>query len=78
MCSITDVLASAETSSNSNFLDSDNGNDNDNKGGTSFTRLREMQHFYASATTSSKTSHAMMTLLIASPATSFHGHEGND
>jgi hypothetical protein len=45
MCSIADVLASAETSSNSNFLDSDNGNDNDNEGGTSFTRLREMQCF---------------------------------
>jgi hypothetical protein len=45
MCSITDVLASAETSSNSNFLDSDNGNDNDNEGDTSFTGLREMQHF---------------------------------
>jgi hypothetical protein len=43
MRSITDVLASAETSSNSNFLDFDNGNDN--KGGTSFTRLREMQRF---------------------------------
>jgi hypothetical protein len=45
MCSIANVLASAETSSNSNFLNSDNGNDNDNEGGTSFTRLREMQHF---------------------------------
>jgi hypothetical protein len=38
MCSITDVLASAEISSNSDFLDSD-------KGGTGFTRLREMQCF---------------------------------
>jgi hypothetical protein len=37
MHSIADVLASAETSSNSNFLGSDN--DNDNKGGTSFTKL---------------------------------------
>jgi hypothetical protein len=35
----------AETSSNSNFLDSDNDNDNDNEGDTSFTRLQEMQHF---------------------------------
>jgi hypothetical protein len=78
MCSITDVLASAETNSNSNYLDSDNGNDNDNKGGTSFTGLREMQRFYASATTSSTTSHAMTTSLIASTATSFHGHEGNN
>jgi hypothetical protein len=43
MRSIADVLASAETSSSSNFLDSDN--DNDNEGDTSFTRLREMQHF---------------------------------
>jgi hypothetical protein len=43
MRSVTDVLASAETSSNSNFLDSDNNNDN--KGGTRFTRLREMQRF---------------------------------
>jgi hypothetical protein len=43
MRSIADVLVSAETSSNSNFLDSDN--DNDNEGGTSFTRLREMQCF---------------------------------
>jgi hypothetical protein len=43
MRSITDVLAPAETSSNSNFLDSDN--DNDDEGGTSFTRLREMQRF---------------------------------
>jgi hypothetical protein len=34
MCSIADILASAETSSNSN-----NGNDNDNEGGTSFTGL---------------------------------------
>jgi hypothetical protein len=39
MCSITDVLVSAETSSNSNFLDFDNDNDNNNEGGTSFTRL---------------------------------------
>jgi hypothetical protein len=39
MRSIADVLASAKTSSNSNFLD----DDNDNEGGTSFTRLREMQ-----------------------------------
>jgi hypothetical protein len=47
MRSIADVLASVETSSNSNFLDSDNDNDNnnDNEGGTSFTRFREMQHF---------------------------------
>jgi hypothetical protein len=37
MRSIADVLASAETSSNSNFLGSDN--DNDNKGDTNFTRL---------------------------------------
>jgi hypothetical protein len=43
--SIADVLVSAETSSNSNFLDSDNDNDNDNEGGTSFTRLREMKCF---------------------------------
>jgi hypothetical protein len=35
MRSIADVLASTETSSNSNFLDSDN----DNKGGTSFTKI---------------------------------------
>jgi hypothetical protein len=41
--SIADVLASAETSSNSDFLDSNN--DNDNKGDTSFTRLHEMQRF---------------------------------
>jgi hypothetical protein len=39
MRSIADVLASAETSSNSNFLDSDNDNNDDDKGGTSFTRL---------------------------------------
>jgi hypothetical protein len=39
MFSIADIMASAETSSNSNFLDSDNSNDNDNKGSTSFTRL---------------------------------------
>jgi hypothetical protein len=37
MRSITDVLASAETTSDSNFFDSDN--DNDNEGGTSFTRF---------------------------------------
>jgi hypothetical protein len=37
MRSIADVLASAKTSCNSDFLDSDN--DNDDKGGTSFTRL---------------------------------------
>jgi hypothetical protein len=43
MCSIADVLASAETSSNSDFLDSDN--DNDDKGGTDFTRFQEMQRF---------------------------------
>jgi hypothetical protein len=43
MCSIVDILASTETSSNSDFLDSNN--DNDDKGGTSFTRLREMQRF---------------------------------
>jgi hypothetical protein len=43
--SIADVLASAETSSNFDFLNSDN--DNDNKGGTSFTRLHEMQRFFA-------------------------------
>jgi hypothetical protein len=43
MRSIADVLTSAETSSNSDFLDSNN--DNDDKGGTSFTRLREMQRF---------------------------------
>jgi hypothetical protein len=43
MRSITDVLASAEIISNSNFLNSDS--DNDNEGGTSFTRLREMQRF---------------------------------
>jgi hypothetical protein len=36
MRSIADVLASVETSSNS---------DNDDKGGISFTRLREMQRF---------------------------------
>jgi hypothetical protein len=45
MCSIADVLASVERSSNFNFLDSDNSNDNDNEGSTSFTRLREMQRF---------------------------------
>jgi hypothetical protein len=39
MCSITDVLVSAEIGSSSNFLDSDNGNNNDNEGGTSFTGL---------------------------------------
>jgi hypothetical protein len=43
--SIADVLVSAETSSNSNFLDSDNDNDNDNEGSTSFTRLQEMKCF---------------------------------
>jgi hypothetical protein len=43
MRSIADILASVERSSNSDFLDSDN--DNDDKGGTSFTRLREMQSF---------------------------------
>jgi hypothetical protein len=43
MRSIADVLASAETSSNSNFLDSDK--DNNDKGGTDFTMLQEMQHF---------------------------------
>jgi hypothetical protein len=37
MRSIADVLASAETSSNSNFLDSNNNDDDE--GGTSFTRL---------------------------------------
>jgi hypothetical protein len=37
MRSIANVLASAETSSNSNFLDSNNSNDDE--GGTSFTRL---------------------------------------
>jgi hypothetical protein len=45
MHSITDILASAKTSSNSNFLDFDNNNDNDKEGSTSFTRLREMQRF---------------------------------
>jgi hypothetical protein len=43
MHSIADILASAKTSSNSDFLDSDNNTDD--KGGTNFTRLREMQHF---------------------------------
>jgi hypothetical protein len=43
MRSIANVLASAETSSNSYFLDSNNSNDDE--GGTSFTRLREMQRF---------------------------------
>jgi hypothetical protein len=43
MCFVIDILASAETSSNSDFLDSDN--DNDDKGGTSFIGLREMQCF---------------------------------
>jgi hypothetical protein len=43
MRSIAVVLALAETSSNSDFLDSDN--DNNDKGGTGFTRLREMQCF---------------------------------
>jgi hypothetical protein len=43
MRSVTDILASVETSSNSDFLDFDN--DNDDKGGTSFTRLQEMQPF---------------------------------
>jgi hypothetical protein len=37
MCSIANTLTSAETSSNSNFLDSDNNDDDE--GGTSFTRL---------------------------------------
>jgi hypothetical protein len=45
MRSITGVLASVETSSDSNLLDSDSNNDNDNEGGTSFTRLQEMQRF---------------------------------
>jgi hypothetical protein len=45
MCSIADVLALAETNSNSNSLDFDNSNDSNNEGGTSFIRLREMQHF---------------------------------
>jgi hypothetical protein len=45
MRSIADVLASAKTSSNSNFLDSDNNNNNNNEGGTNFPRLREMQCF---------------------------------
>jgi hypothetical protein len=45
MRSITDVLSSAKTISNSNFLDSDNDNDNNNEGGTNFTRLQEMQRF---------------------------------
>jgi hypothetical protein len=45
MRSIAGVLALAKTSSNSNFLDSDNDNENDNEGGTSITRLREMQRF---------------------------------
>jgi hypothetical protein len=75
MRSIADVLASAETSSNFDFLDSDI--DNDDKGGTGFTRLREMQRFLRIMTTLT-TSHAMMTLLIASMATSFHGHKGNN
>jgi hypothetical protein len=43
MHSVADVLESAETRSNCNFLDSDN--DNDDKGGTNFIRLREMQRF---------------------------------
>jgi hypothetical protein len=43
MRSVADVLASTETSSNSDFLDSDN--DNDDKGSTSFIGLREMQRF---------------------------------
>jgi hypothetical protein len=43
MRSVADVLASAKTSSNSDFLDSDN--DNDDKGSTGFTRLQEMQCF---------------------------------
>jgi hypothetical protein len=43
MRSVADVLVSAKTSSNSDFLDSDN--DNDDKGSTSFTRLQEMQCF---------------------------------
>jgi hypothetical protein len=41
MRSIADILGSVEKSSNSNFLDFDNNNE----GSTSFTRLREMQHF---------------------------------
>jgi hypothetical protein len=43
MRSIANVMASAETSSNSDFLDSNK--DNNDKGGTSFTRLQEMQCF---------------------------------
>jgi hypothetical protein len=43
MRSVANVLASAETRSNSDFLDSNN--DNDDKGSTNFTRLQEMQHF---------------------------------
>jgi hypothetical protein len=68
---IADFPALAETSSNSDFLDSDNNNDD--KGGTSFTRLREMQCFLCTTM-----SHAMMTSLITSTATSFHGHKGNN
>jgi hypothetical protein len=40
---VTDVLALAETSSNSDFLNSDN--DNNDKGDTNFIGLREIQHF---------------------------------
>jgi hypothetical protein len=43
MRSVANVLASAETRSNSDFLDSNN--DNDDKGSTNFTRLQEMQCF---------------------------------
>jgi hypothetical protein len=43
MHSVADVLESAETHSNCNFLDSDS--DNDDKVGTNFIRLREMQRF---------------------------------
>jgi hypothetical protein len=43
MRSIANILASVETSSNSDFLDSDN--DDDDKGNTGFTKLQEMQNF---------------------------------
>jgi hypothetical protein len=75
MRSIADILASAKTSCNSDFLDSNN--DSDDKGGTGFTRLQEMQRFLC-ISNSLMTSHAMMTSLIALPAMSFHGHKGNN
>jgi hypothetical protein len=43
---IADTLASIETSSDSNFLDSDYDDNNDNyQGITGFAKLQKMQHF---------------------------------